>query len=194
MTSVRNNIEIISYCLFSAISCKPLLDPEQGSHYCFHPFGSNRFNSSCRFQCELGFQLVGEPQLLCQASGHWNHPVPLCQGMETRYQQCQNSCYIWCQSQKYFSLPISVEQCPVLNHTSISAGSMNCSHPIAPYSFNSTCEVMCNEGYEPSGPDQIRCDHTGQWTASVPACTSKVIVITSECKIRPNPVLNYIIA
>ncbi|XP_054458457.1 P-selectin isoform X2 [Anoplopoma fimbria] len=126
-----------------AIACKPLLDPERGSPYCFHPHGSNRFNSSCHFHCELGFQLVGMPQLQCQASGRWNYPVPLCQ----------------------------LEQCPVLNHTNIDAGSMNCSHPIAPYSYNSTCEVRCDEGYEHSGSNQIRCDHNGQWTASVPACT-----------------------
>ncbi|TKS74535.1 E-selectin CD62 antigen-like family member E [Collichthys lucidus] len=76
-------------------------------------------------------------------SGHWNNPVPLCQA----------------------------ERCPVLNHTSISAGRLTCTDPIAPYSYNSTCEVRCDEGYEPSGQDQIRCDHTGQWTASVPSCT-----------------------
>lgn len=70
---------------FSAIACKPLLDPEHGSHYCFDSYGSNRFNSSCLFHCELGFQLIGAPHLLCQASGKWNHPVPLCQGMATGY-------------------------------------------------------------------------------------------------------------
>ncbi|KAF3690985.1 P-selectin CD62 antigen-like family member P Granule membrane protein 140 [Channa argus] len=127
------------------IACKPLLDPKRGSHYCFDPFGPNRFNSSCHFHCELGFQLTGVPQVLCQASGDWNHPVPLCQ----------------------------VKPCPVLNHTSINRGSMNCSHPIAPYSYNSTCDVLCDEGYELSGQDHIRCDHTSQWTASVPACTIK---------------------
>ncbi|XP_062252348.1 P-selectin isoform X3 [Platichthys flesus] len=126
-----------------AIECKPLLDPEQGSHQCFCPYGCNRFNSSCSFHCELGFHLVGVPQLLCQTSGHWNHRVPLCQ----------------------------VEQCPVLNHTNSSGGRMNCSHPIADYSYNSTCEVRCDEGYELSGDGHIRCDHTGQWTASVPECT-----------------------
>lgn len=125
-----------------AITCEPLLNLEQGYHNCLHPFGSNRFNSSCHFHCELGFRLVGAPQLLCQASGHWDHPVPLCQA----------------------------EQCPVLNHTKISGGNMNCSHPIAPYSYNSTCEVRCEEGYWLSGQDHIRCDHTGQWTASVPTC------------------------
>ncbi|XP_053287099.1 P-selectin isoform X1 [Pleuronectes platessa] len=128
-----------------AIACKPLLDPEQGSHQCFCPYGCNRFNSSCSFHCELGFRLVGVPQLLCQTSGRWNHHVPLCQ----------------------------VEQCPVLNHTNSSGGRMNCSHPIADYSYNSTCEVRCDEGYELSGDGHIRCDHTGQWTASVPACTVK---------------------
>ncbi|XP_069006406.1 P-selectin [Embiotoca jacksoni] len=126
-----------------AIKCKPLPDLEQGSHHCFHPYGSNRFNSSCVFLCELGFRLVGTPQMLCQASGLWSHPVPQCQ----------------------------VEQCPVLNLTDFSGGSMNCSHPITPYSYNSTCEFRCDEGYELTGQDQIQCDHTGQWTASVPTCT-----------------------
>ncbi|KAM7011988.1 P-selectin [Tautogolabrus adspersus] len=128
-----------------AIACKPLLDPEHGSHSCIDPYGFSRFNSSCRFQCELGFRLVGVSRLLCQASGQWNHPVPLCR----------------------------VKECLDLDHVNISAGSMNCSHPVANYSYNSTCEVRCNEGYELRGQDQIRCDHTGKWTGSVPACTVK---------------------
>ncbi|XP_010777374.1 P-selectin isoform X1 [Notothenia coriiceps] len=124
-----------------AIACKPLLDPEQASSNCSRPYGSNSFNSSCRFFCDLGFRMVGESPLLCQASGLWTHPVPLCQ----------------------------VEQCPFLNHSSIK----NCSHPIAPYSFKSVCEVRCDEGYEHRGPDQIRCHHNGQWTSIVQDCTVK---------------------
>ncbi|XP_060890783.1 P-selectin-like [Labrus mixtus] len=128
-----------------AIACKPLLDPEHGSHSYINPYGFSRFNSSCHFQCELGFQLVGVSRLLCQASGQWNHPVPLCR----------------------------VKKCPDLDHVNISSGNMNCSHPVAHYSYNSTCEVRCDEGYELRGQDQIRCDHTGKWTGSVPACTVK---------------------
>lgn len=128
-----------------AITCKPLLDPEHGSHSCVDPYGPGRFNSSCQFQCELGFQLVGVPQLLCQSNGQWDHPVPLCQ----------------------------VKQCPVLNNTIISAGTINCSHPIAPYSYNSTCKFTCNEGFEMRGQDYIRCEDTSKWTASVPTCTAK---------------------
>ncbi|KAM3876154.1 P-selectin-like [Diretmus argenteus] len=125
-----------------AIACSTMLVPEQGSFSCFNFYGPNRFNSSCQFRCDLGFQLVGARSLLCQANGHWDQPAPQCQ----------------------------VEQCPALKYTP-SASSMNCSDPIAPHSYNSTCEVQCDEGYELNGQNWIRCDHAGQWTASVPACT-----------------------
>ncbi|KAF0042196.1 hypothetical protein F2P81_005728 [Scophthalmus maximus] len=159
---------------YTAIACKPLSDPEQGSHYCFHPYGFSRFNSSCRFHCELGFRLVGMPQLLCQTGGRWNHHVPLCQ----------------------------VEQCPVLNHTNSSGGRMNCSHPIAPDSYNSTlkkcgpiffpaagnvtcvdtvepfsfgsqCNYACQEGYDLSGDDTLACLASGQWSKPTPTCAAK---------------------
>ncbi|XP_047442465.1 P-selectin isoform X1 [Mugil cephalus] len=128
-----------------AIACKPLPDLDQGSKHCFNPYGSNRFNSSCHFQCELGFSLEGVPQLQCQASGTWSNSFPLCQ----------------------------VEQCQVLDHTKFSDGAMSCSHPITPFSYNSTCEFSCKEGYELIGQDWIHCDHSGQWSASVPTCTVK---------------------
>ncbi|XP_026016006.1 P-selectin [Astatotilapia calliptera] len=126
-----------------AITCKPFPHPDQGSLRCSNPYGSNHLNSSCHFLCEVGFRLIGAPQLICQANGLWNHPVPLCQ----------------------------VAQCPNLKYTNFSASSMNCSHPIAAFSYNSTCEFSCDEGYELIGQNQIICDHTGQWTATVPVCT-----------------------
>ncbi|XP_028259918.1 P-selectin [Parambassis ranga] len=138
-----------------AITCSPLPNPEQGSHQCFHPYGSNRFNSSCHFHCERGFWLLGMPQLLCQANAHWDNPVPLCQ----------------------------VEQCPVLDFTNFTGGSMNCSHPIAPNSYNSTCDFRCDEGFELFGLNQIQCDNSGKWTASVPACTVK------KCSPMSSPVM-----
>ncbi|KAF7657858.1 hypothetical protein LDENG_00021010 [Lucifuga dentata] len=60
---------------------------------------------------------------------------------------------------------------------------MNCSHPIAPYSYNSTCEFRCHEGYKLIGQDWIQCEHTGQWTASIPACTGKTLA-----EVRPEEV------
>lgn len=96
MTSFCKGLNaIFCFAFSSAIACKPLLDPEQGYQNCSNPYGLNRFSSSCLFQCGLGFQLLGSPQLLCQASGHWSHPVPLCKGMASGYQLywCPNKCY-----------------------------------------------------------------------------------------------------
>uniref|UniRef100_A0A3B4H921 P-selectin-like n=1 Tax=Pundamilia nyererei TaxID=303518 RepID=A0A3B4H921_9CICH len=131
----------------------------QGSLRCSNPYGSNHLNSSCHFLCEVGFRLIGAPQLICQANGLWNHPVPLCQ----------------------------VAQCPNLKYTNFSASSMNCSHPIAAFSYNSTCEFSCDEGYELIGQNQIICDRTGQWTATVPVCTGKLVIafeFKSFCMVR----------
>uniref|UniRef100_A0A3B3HKR0 E-selectin n=1 Tax=Oryzias latipes TaxID=8090 RepID=A0A3B3HKR0_ORYLA len=128
-----------------AVACKALTEPRQGSHHCVHPNGPNRFNSSCRFHCELGFRLVGVSQLACQGDGQWNHPVPQCEA----------------------------EHCPALNQTGFWGGSLNCSHPISTFSYNSTCEFFCDDGYELAGQNQIRCDHTGQWTPGTPACSVK---------------------
>uniref|UniRef100_A0A8C4DKH8 Selectin P n=1 Tax=Dicentrarchus labrax TaxID=13489 RepID=A0A8C4DKH8_DICLA len=123
-----------------AIECKPLLHPEQGSHNCFYPYGSNRFNSSCHFHCELGFQLVGAPQLLCQASGHWNHPVPLCQ----------------------------VKKCsPIFFPVT---GNMTCVDALEPFSFRSQCNFTCQEGFYLSGDDALICLASGQWDKPTPTC------------------------
>uniref|UniRef100_A0A3Q1FSF9 Selectin P n=1 Tax=Acanthochromis polyacanthus TaxID=80966 RepID=A0A3Q1FSF9_9TELE len=146
MTSFSDELnERCSFVFFAAIACNHLADPAHASQLCFHPFGSDRFNSSCLFSCELGFRLVGESQLFCQASGHWSQPLPLCQ----------------------------VEQCPDLSHTKFSGGTMICRHPVGPHSYNSTCEFRCYEGFDLIGENLTRCDHSGQWTASVPACTIK---------------------
>lgn len=79
-----------------------------------------------------------------------------------------------------YLLSTSVQKCPVLNPAHLSAGSISCSPPQAPNSYNSTCELRCEQGYEASGQNQLRCEHTGRWTASVPACTSKDVCCYNE--------------
>ncbi|XP_068452405.1 E-selectin-like, partial [Clinocottus analis] len=123
-----------------AIACTPLLDPERGSHYCFHPRGTNRFNSSCSFHCELGFQLAGVPQLQCQASGRWSHPVPLCQ-----VKKC---------SPTFF--PVT--------------GNVTCVDALEPFSFGSRCKFTCQEGYYLTREDTFTCLASGQWSNPSPAC------------------------
>uniref|UniRef100_A0A3B4TZA5 Selectin P n=1 Tax=Seriola dumerili TaxID=41447 RepID=A0A3B4TZA5_SERDU len=121
----------------------PRCEEEQGSHYCFHPYGSNRFNSSCRFHCELGFRLLGSPQLLCQTSGHWNNPVPLCQVV-----QCN-----------------SLEAPP---HASV-----QCQDPLGVYSYGSICTVQCEEGFDLIGTNMTQCSSQGSWSHTLPVCQAK---------------------
>ncbi|XP_029564062.1 P-selectin isoform X6 [Salmo trutta] len=125
-----------------AVACDTVSDPDQGSVNCDHPHGLFAFNSSCQFHCARGYQLLGASQLLCQATGFWDHPAAQCQ----------------------------VKQCPSLD-SGPHRGTMNCSNPIALHSYNSTCEFSCDLGFDLIGPDRIQCDHTGQWTGNVSTCT-----------------------
>lgn len=171
---------VLSLSLLSAITCENIVEPEQGSVDCVHSYGPFRFNSSCRFHCAFGYQVLGAPRLLCTANGHWNHPTPLCKGMGTEhldntFQQQRSPIYLdfWMYKNTFSHCLFLVEQCPVLSNAP-SERRTNCSHPIAPYSYNSTCEFWCDEGYTLSGGNKIHCDHTGQWTASVPSCTGRL--------------------
>ncbi|KAJ3599885.1 hypothetical protein NHX12_033839 [Muraenolepis orangiensis] len=126
-----------------AVTCDSLWDPEHGRLRCSDSYGPFQFNSSCWFQCDHGYRLEGRSaRLQCQASGRWDRPAPVCR----------------------------VERCPALNRTSDRL-LMNCSHPIAHSSFNSTCEFSCEEGFQLSGQSWTECDHAGQWTAHVPTCS-----------------------
>ncbi|XP_048109437.1 L-selectin-like isoform X2 [Alosa alosa] len=124
-----------------AVVCGPVQPPEQGSVGCLHAFGENSYNSSCQVRCNAGFQLQGAAQLLCLATRQWDQQTPSCQAVK----------------------------CPAVSDAP-SGGGLNCSHPIAPYSFNSTCEFRCDEGFLLQGAKRTECDATGQWTHPAPTC------------------------
>ncbi|KAM9129297.1 E-selectin isoform 2-T2 [Pangshura tecta] len=49
-------------------------------------------------------------------------------------------------------------------------GTLECSHPLQNYSYNSSCEVQCAEGYESTGFEPVWCTSSGKWSAPTPAC------------------------
>ncbi|XP_064188218.1 E-selectin-like isoform X6 [Anguilla rostrata] len=126
-----------------AVACGVLKAPEHGSLQCSHTYGSFRFNSSCAFRCAQGFLLVGEPRLLCQASSRWDADPPSCKA----------------------------QQCEVL--TAPLHGSLHCSHPHEEFSFNSSCNVRCEEGFLLNGTASIQCTSLGVWTEPPPLCQAK---------------------
>ncbi|NXA97452.1 LYAM3 protein, partial [Melanocharis versteri] len=51
---------------------------------------------------------------------------------------------------------------------------MNCSHPYGDFSYNSTCEFGCQQGFERRGVGTLRCLPSQEWSANVPTCTAIV--------------------
>uniref|UniRef100_A0A8C5U076 Selectin P n=1 Tax=Malurus cyaneus samueli TaxID=2593467 RepID=A0A8C5U076_9PASS len=50
---------------------------------------------------------------------------------------------------------------------------MNCSHPYGDFSYNSTCEFRCQEGFERRGAGMLRCLPSQEWSANIPTCTGR---------------------
>ncbi|NXL33147.1 LYAM2 protein, partial [Glaucidium brasilianum] len=49
-------------------------------------------------------------------------------------------------------------------------GSLECNHPLENFSYNSSCTVQCEEGYELTALESIYCTSSGVWSAPLTAC------------------------
>ncbi|KAJ8277984.1 hypothetical protein GJAV_G00082450 [Gymnothorax javanicus] len=131
--------------------CKVLTAPLHGSLHCLHPHEEFSFNSSCNVSCEEGFLLNGTTSIRCTSSGVWSEPLPLCQA-----QQC---------------LPLVAPD----------RAQMNCSHPHSHFSFGSSCEMGCEEGFVLRGAPSLQCTESGLWSHTAPSCRVK------QCKVLTAP-------
>ncbi|XP_061093277.1 P-selectin-like isoform X1 [Conger conger] len=123
--------------------CDTLTAPLHGSLHCFHPHEEFSFSSSCNVSCEEGFLLNGTASTLCTSLGVWTEPPPLCQA----------------------------RRCDVL--TAPIHGSLHCSHPHKEFSFNSTCNMSCVEGFLLNGAASTQCTSMGVWTEPPPLCLAR---------------------
>uniref|UniRef100_A0A672U860 E-selectin n=1 Tax=Strigops habroptila TaxID=2489341 RepID=A0A672U860_STRHB len=49
-------------------------------------------------------------------------------------------------------------------------GSLECNHPLQNFSYNSSCTVQCEQGYEPTALESVYCTSSGVWSAPIAAC------------------------
>ncbi|XP_055964545.1 E-selectin [Sorex fumeus] len=49
-------------------------------------------------------------------------------------------------------------------------GSLDCSHPWGHFSYESSCQLTCARGYQPSTPEAQRCLASGEWSTPRPTC------------------------
>ncbi|XP_048458198.1 L-selectin-like [Rhincodon typus] len=125
------------------LRCGELEEHEQGFIKCSHPIGDFSYNSTCDFSCAEGFELQGRDRLECGLSGEWSAPIPSCE------------------AKKCTALEVPTH------------GFKKCSHPIGDFSYNSTCDFSCAEGFELQGSDRLECGVSGEWSAPIPSCEAK---------------------
>uniref|UniRef100_A0A8C9QPD0 Selectin P n=1 Tax=Spermophilus dauricus TaxID=99837 RepID=A0A8C9QPD0_SPEDA len=129
--------------LTEVVQCEALEAPDLGSMDCTHPLGTFSFGSQCTFKCSEGTKLLGDGKTRCGPLGNWSSPEPTC----------------------------VVIQCEPL--TAPDLGSMDCTHPLANFSFTSTCTFSCSEGTELIGEKRTVCGSSGIWSSPHPICQRK---------------------
>ncbi|XP_043075034.1 P-selectin isoform X2 [Puntigrus tetrazona] len=124
-----------------AVQCLAIIDaPGGGNMNCTHPFSINSFNSSCEFRCEEGFELKGSNTTWCDQTGNWTHKPPTCQAVA-----CD----------------------PLMTPAN---SQLTCADPLGKFSFRSSCNTACEEGYTLRGETTLTCQSDGNWSAPSPAC------------------------
>ncbi|KAK2504629.1 hypothetical protein MC885_001245 [Smutsia gigantea] len=64
----------------AAVKCSELHLGEPVVMSCSNPWGNFSYGSVCSFHCPEGQSLNGSARTVCQENGHWETPVPTCQG------------------------------------------------------------------------------------------------------------------
>ncbi|XP_035301706.1 P-selectin [Cricetulus griseus] len=123
-----------------AVTCTPLLGPQNGTMTCIQPLGGSTYKSTCRFICDEGFYLSGPERVDCSPSGHWTGTPPTCEAIK----------------------------CPGI--VAPDQGSLDCSHDNGDFIVGSTCRFSCNKDFELEGSKTVECMVSGRWSAPPPTC------------------------
>ena len=72
---------MVPVCIFSfqtVVDCRTLNNPNNGQ--VSHPDGTT-FGQNATYNCNTGYNLVGDSTRTCQATGVWSGSAPTCQSM-----------------------------------------------------------------------------------------------------------------
>ncbi|KAB5539624.1 hypothetical protein PHYPO_G00091180 [Pangasianodon hypophthalmus] len=124
-----------------AVQCSPLSAHSSDLRMdCTHPLSTNSYSSTCVFNCDKGFKLIGSYKTQCDHTGQWTPKTPTCKAV---------TCDPLVRPEK--------------SH-------MTCTDPLGKFSFRSLCAVNCEEGYRLRGENTLTCLKTGNWSAATPTC------------------------
>uniref|UniRef100_A0A8C9R9C5 E-selectin n=1 Tax=Scleropages formosus TaxID=113540 RepID=A0A8C9R9C5_SCLFO len=141
----------------AAVKCAELVSPSHGTMDCIEPLGPFSYQAECSFSCEEGYQLTADSKLQCGSQGQWSDQQPQCEAV----------------------------QCPPLQAPQDST--MSCSYLDMPFSFSSTCNFSCADGFELQGAASVSCTASAQWSEEMPRCKAtdtpllNAIMLTAGC-------------
>ncbi|XP_048214138.1 E-selectin [Perognathus longimembris pacificus] len=125
----------------NVVECDALTSPANGVRKCSQGPGSFRWNTTCAFDCEEGYEVMGAVLLTCTSSGHWDNKEPVCKAVVCGALHRPQHGFMYC--------------------TNSTAGELT---------FKSSCTFACEESFTLQGPAKVECTAQGQWTQQSPVC------------------------
>ena len=142
----------ILYCNSSGLwnssipSCEPLECPKLDNinHGYFEWNGTDFvYGDDILVHCDEGYEIDGDETLFCNSSGLWNSSIPTCDPLEcSQLPDIFNGHY-----ERNGNTTDGVEN-----------------------SFGDVVFLICDEGYEVEGRENVRCNSSGLWNTSIPTC------------------------
>lgn len=137
-------------------------------------------NSTCKFSCLQGYQLMGDSIINCQSNGKWNNLSPTCVLSSIQKSLTNSNTFLekknYSPSTKPYSLLTNAlsykssydKNCNPINE--LKRGSIICDCPINQATIGCNCRLSCNEGFYLIGNPMIHCTSFGNWSSLKPTC------------------------
>ncbi|OXB54309.1 hypothetical protein ASZ78_008305 [Callipepla squamata] len=174
----------------TAVSCGRPVIPENSAIW-----GSNfTYRNKVIYRCKDGYNIVGEKEILCLASGVWNHPPPSCEMVTCPSpQDISNGKYTLTGTTYLSSVSYTCDSGYSLQGPSVlvcgSSGNWNSTPPACSivscgsppaikdaviegnnFTFGNMVSYTCKEGYTLVGPATIECLASGEWSVGHQQC------------------------
>ena len=138
----------------SVVDCGGLSSPQNGQVI----LTNTTFGSIATYQCDDGFNLIGDMQRMCQSNGEWSGNEPTCEGNHSLD-------YTFLVIYDIIEF-ISVADCGFLMNPENGFVTIN------GRTFGSIATYQCDEGFILVGDMQRMCQINGEWSGNEPICES----------------------
>ncbi|KAH3836216.1 hypothetical protein DPMN_109587 [Dreissena polymorpha] len=181
--------------------CGPLLAPTSG----IVAYANSSFGSSAWYQCNTGYDMVGNGVRDCLSNATWSGQPPVCQIKDCKIPSIPLNGTASFNNTTFgsnvlykcdagfdligYNMPKCLEfgnwssphpHCQIKDCGSVPPP-LNGVSTIGPTVFGSTATYSCDVGYDLIGSSVLHCEPNGRWNASVPTCAIR------ECSQLSNP-------